>query len=135
MPLKCDKHNNPDWTTLQDAWWLTVDLVNQRINLYLNIEGLKCKTLKNFQLDSYEIHGMYPMDSSVELRLHSGSRRILNAVSGNECGSIAIDLTSTPIVPEWLWSQFRADIAFRFQHFNDGTKMQKVLSFNNTIKF
>ena len=63
---------------------------------------------------------MYPIDVVIEMRLTGHSDLFLAPYYDNAHGTVSIEVCCSPIVPEWLWEQFKADLGAAWQGFNDG---------------
>jgi len=68
--------------------------------------------------DDFLSRDLYPNDLAMEARMMAGSELLMAAQYGNKY-SLAIEVASSPLVPEHLWEEFKNAIAANWKNYYD----------------
>jgi len=102
VPIPVLKTGEPDWRVVQEVVY----------------------DLKSVH-DDFLARDLYPSDLALEARMMAGSDLLMAAQYGNSY-SLAIEVASSPLVPEELWEEFKNAIAVNWKNYydNDGNLLK-----------
>jgi len=95
VPIPELENGEPDWRVLQEV-------------------VLDMQTV----LHEFQDNEIYPVDLALEMRMMAGSEMLMAAQYGNKW-SLAIEVASSPLVPENIWEDFKNALATKWRNYYD----------------
>jgi len=95
VPIPEMEDGSPDWDVVQQVLYDLVEV-----------------------LAEYERNELYPVDLAIEDRFMAGTKMLLGAQYGNTY-TLAIEVTSSPMVKQDLWEEFKVSVATNWDNYYD----------------
>lgn len=95
VPIPVMEDGTPDWDIVQQVLYDLVEV-----------------------LAEYERNELYPVDLAIEDRFMAGTKMLLGAQYGNTY-TLAIEVTSSPMVKQDLWEEFKVSVAENWENYYD----------------
>merc|ERR1711915_1134827 len=95
VPIPELEPNEPDWGVLQEVVYDMQSVLHE-----------------------FQDNDIYPVDLALEMRMMAGSDMLMAAQYGNKW-SLAIEVASSPLVPENIWEDFKNALATKWKNYKD----------------